>query len=161
MTLPTHKAFEVDPKLVLEVASGLEEPAAIALRYGLDQAAWEQLSTWPPFVNEVAAKKAELEKSGYTFKMKAHLLADDLLGDVYLRAKGHDTALSLKLETLKLLSKLADLEPKNTNVGQIAQGGGFSITISLPPTSQPLPPYLQDKPIEVIDVIEVPVREAE
>ena len=152
MTLPTTKAFELDPRLILEVASGLEEPEAIALRYGIDAEAWKSLSTWQPFINEVAAKRAELERGGYVFKMKAHLLAEDMLQDVYLRAKSHDASLPLKLDTLKTFAKLADLEPRPTTQGQITQGGGFSINIVLPQASQPLPTYLQDQPIEVIPV---------
>lgn len=155
MTLPANKAFEVDPKLVLEVASGLEDPAAIALRYGFDAAAWEKLSTWQPFINEITAKRIELEKSGYVFRMKSAMLAEDLLGDVYTRAKAHDVALTLKLDALKLLSKLGDLEPKAAPAGSVLAGQGFSITIQLPGAAPALPVYLKHKPVETFDVIDV------
>ena len=45
------KAFDLDPQMILDMASGLEEPDAIAARYGLDDEAWARLKTWQPFLN--------------------------------------------------------------------------------------------------------------
>ena len=119
----------VPSEMVAEIAAGLEEPKDIAFRYGIAGEAWDDLSKWAPFQNAVASQKAEYEKSGFTFKVKAKMLTEDVFEDAYKRARSSDATLLQKLEFVKLGAKLADMEPKNTQA--VASGPAFSITINM------------------------------
>lgn len=122
-------ALEVPQELILAIAMGMEDPKEIASRYGYEGLKWEMLGAWKPFTDAVAAKKAELETSGITFKIKAKALTEDVFEDAYRIARGNDATLLQKLEFVKLGAKLGDMEPK-TNT-QVQAGPGFSITINI------------------------------
>jgi hypothetical protein len=136
--IPTAPAaLDVPQELILSIAMGMEDPKEVASRYGYEGLKWEMLSAWKPFTDAVAAKKAELETSGITFKIKAKALTEDVFEDAYRIARANDTTLLQKLEFVKLGAKLGDMEPK-TNT-QVQTGPGFSITINLsPPKTEPL-----------------------
>lgn len=121
--------IDIDAKFILEVASGLREPAVIAEEYGYSAEQWLFLKTHPPFVKAVDAKKDELKANGYTFRLKAAVAAEDLLGDVYLAAKDEDASFHTKLESLKFLARAAGLDAPATK--ETESGPGFSITINL------------------------------
>jgi len=130
-------ALEVPQELILAIAMGMEDPKEVASRYGYEGLKWEMLSAWKPFTDSVAAKKAELETSGITFKIKAKALTEDVFEDAYRIARANDTTLLQKLEFVKLGAKLGDMEPKANT--QVQAGPGFSITINLsPPKAEPL-----------------------
>lgn len=130
-------SLEVPQEMVVAIATGMEEPADIASRYGFEGHKWQQLKKWKPFLDAVAAQRAELEANGMTFKIKAKVLTEDVFEDAYKIARSNDATLLQKLEFIKLGAKLADMEPKN-NSAQVAQGPGFSISInfSSPPPNK-------------------------
>lgn len=127
--LSTKRILDVPPQLVLEVAYGVEEPEVIASRYGFAGNEWLSLKAHEPFIRQVEDKKAELKASGYVFKMKAAFMAEDLLTDLYKKAKEDDASFSVLLETIKFTAKAAGLDaPVKTDQ---APGNKFSITIDL------------------------------
>lgn len=134
---PEPKVLELDPRLVVDVALGGEPPEEIAARYGLNADQWDQLRTNKHFRLAVAQKLAELKKGGVTFKVKAGMMAEDLLADVYKKAKQPDVGLAALLTTAQWLTKVAELEPKSDAKG--IGGNGFSITINLPAPVEPTP----------------------
>jgi hypothetical protein len=134
--LPEPGKLAISSEMVAEIAAGLEDPKDIAFRHGIAGKAWEDLKNWLPFQNAVAAQKAEYEKSGYTFKMKARLLTEDVFDQAYKYAKSTETSLLQKLEFIKLGAKLGDMEPKQTS--QTQAGPGFSITINLAEPKTPI-----------------------
>jgi hypothetical protein len=121
--------LSIDPKFVFELAAGLEEPDHIAQRYHYITEAWESLKNDQNFMRVVESKRTELQKTGYTFRLKAALAAEDLLDEVYIGAKSVDASLSAKLEAFKYLTKIGNLEPKEDK--QVATGPAFSIKIDL------------------------------
>ena len=121
--------LSIDPKFIFELAAGLEEPDHIATRYHYTAEAWESLKNDQNFMKVVESKRAELQKTGYTFRLKAALAAEDLLDEVYIGAKSIDASLSAKLEAFKYLTKIGNLEPKEDK--QVATGPAFSIKIDL------------------------------
>lgn len=127
-------SLEVPQEMIVAIATGLEEPYEIAKRYGFDGHKWQQLKQWKPFLDAVAAQRAEFEQNGMTFKIKAKALTEDVFEDAYKIARSNDATLMQKLEFIKLGAKLADMEPK-TNASQVAAGPGFSISINF--SSQP------------------------
>jgi hypothetical protein len=127
----TPPALEVPQELILAIAMGMEDPKEIASRYGYEGLKWAMLNGWKPFNDAVASKRAELETSGITFKIKAKALTEDVFEDAYKIARGNDATLLQKLEFVKLGAKLGDMEPKAS--AQVQAGPGFSITINLSP----------------------------
>lgn len=148
--LPEPGRLSIPSEMVAEIAAGLEEPSDIAFRYGIAGEAWKQLQSWVPFQNAVATQKAEFEKSGFTFKVKARVLTEDVFDEAYKAAKSSHSTLLQKLEFIKVGAKLADMEPK-TNQAAVA-GPGFSITINL---GEPA------KRVETIDMTPERVQEIE
>lgn len=121
--------LHADPKFILELASGLEDGDTLARKYGYPEARWLKLKDDPAFQLVVEQKRTELKNTGYVFKAKAALCAEDLLEDIYTRAKDPDTPLTQKLDAFKTFTKLGGLEPKEDK--NVAVGPGFQITINL------------------------------
>ena len=131
LDLPQTPNVRVPAELMTALAVGLDDPEEIAKRYfdKLKPAAWDKLKSYPPFVKEIERQRAELIATGYTFRIKAKQLTEDVFDDAYKSAKHEDATLMQKLEFIKLGAKLADMEPK-ANVNSSAPT--FSINISLP-----------------------------
>jgi hypothetical protein len=123
------KFLDVRPELVAELAMGVDDPQAVAARYGVEGEAWDQLKDWKPFTDAVAAQRGEFEKSGYTFRVKSAMKADVLADRVFVQALTNEATFLQKVEALKLFTKLGDLEP-NPKASAPA-GPAFSITIDL------------------------------
>ena len=135
---------DIPPGLVASIAAGLEDPKEIASRHGIYGDAWDKLSAWKPFLDAIAAQRAEFEQSGYTFRVKAAMKADVLADQLFVQALSNEASLGQKLETMKTFAKLGDLEPK-TNV-QAQAGPGFSISINF---SSPKPSIEESKIIDI------------
>lgn len=138
---------ELPQQLILELAVGLESLPAICARYGIDADAAESLRENPLFQQAVAKAEAQLRREGLTFKLRAAHAAEDVLGDVWRRARGPDVTLPQKLEALRTLAKLADLEPRHNAQLPQAAGSGFSITINIPGQT----PAAPSTPVHVIE----------
>jgi len=126
----TSNVIDVPARMILEIAAGVEEPARIAERYGYFQAQWEALMKFQPFIDAVEAKKQELLSSGYTFKTRAAMMANDLREEVYRDAKKEDANAHTRLETVKFLSRAAGVDSPVKEAGPV--GNGVSITINIP-----------------------------
>jgi hypothetical protein len=106
-------------QMLLEIAGGMEEPEAVAMRYGYTQRTFRQLRETDAYKQQVIHYEAELRATGVTFARKAAMLAEDLLVDVYQMAKGsHDPDQVLK--AAQFMAKMGRLEP----VAKEASGGG-------------------------------------
>lgn len=140
LPVPYKPALSASQELILNIAMGMEEPSAIAARYGIEGDDWAKLQAYRPFQIAVEKQKAELEASGLTFRVKAKALTEDVFEEAYKIARSNDATLMQKLEFIKLGAKLADMEPKANT--QVAAGPGFSISIN----------FSTPKPNTVIDV---------
>lgn len=111
-------------------AVGPEEPLAVFLQQEcLTQAEYDQIAKNSVYQGYVTAYKAELKESGFSFSAKARILAEDLLGDIYLMAKDPDTPAQMRVKTLENLVEWGRLAPKQSPTE--AAGSGFSVTINL------------------------------
>lgn len=119
--------LELPAEMMFEMAKGMEDPAAIAERYGITGAKYEAMVAWEPFKKEIERLRVKLEGEGYTFRNKALLMATDVLDKVYTDAKRPDITPAQRLEAAKWLAKMADLEPKNV----VAQQGGGSFSFQI------------------------------
>ena len=149
----SKKALDVPAEMVLQIACGMEDPLAIAGRFGFTDEEFGALSQWEPFRARIAEEQARLKQSGQHFRMSMAWMAEDLSKDLYVIAKGNDIPYSQKLETFRTYAKLADLEPRPQQ--QTVQGTGFNIVIQFPETSKPPVPAVYDAKAEPV-VVELP-----
>ena len=126
-----HPILDVPPQLIAEAAVGIDSLEDICARYHYTPEQTAQLRNDPGFKARVSRMEQDLKKEGVTFRMRAAHAAEDLMADVWQQAKDPKVGLSMKLDALKTLAKLGDLEPKQ-NAQAAAQGSGFSLVINLP-----------------------------
>jgi hypothetical protein len=136
------KRLMPDPKMLLEVASGFEEGWEIADRYGYTTREWEQMSSSEGFKRQVAALQAEMKLNGVTFQRKAAMIAEDLLTDLMVLAKGSKNLGDI-LEVARFAAKMGKLEPVTGE--RVGGGGGTTFAVQFnfagaPPQSVQITP---------------------
>lgn len=135
-----HVTLDVPPQLVWECAAGLEDPDAIAARFDFTGAKWERLKQWPPFINAVQAQRAEFERNGMTFRLKAGLMAEEMMSQMFKQAISNDSTILQKLSVFNSLVDVAGLKPDKKAVDAgVATAPKFSITINIPQAPGPAP----------------------
>ena len=95
--------------------------------------------------------RAENERTGRNIQQKAKIMSDMLLEKVFTEAMDESVPVKDKTVVLQAIARLADIEPKKSDVA-VAQGPGFQINISIP-----LPPkeeVVDAKAVEAEDVEE-------
>src|SRR4249920_2070386 len=135
--LTTHnnlaeRALRVPAEMVMQIASGLDTPEDIATRYGYTAEEFAALSSWTPFVQEVAKVRAELEKSGFDFVLDSRLKAKELSNVIFLRALKDDATFGQVHDAFRTFTEFADLKPKqlaSSLPGGAGSPPGFSISI--------------------------------
>lgn len=127
--LDARRVLDVEPRMILEIATGIEDPERIAARYGFGESEWLLLRANPIFVQQVDDKKIELKASGQTFRIKAAVITEELLGELYVKATEPGASFSTVLETAKFTAKAAGLDQPAREEGN--SGPAFSITINL------------------------------
>lgn len=148
----TPSPLELSSEMMLEMAKGFDTWPDIAERYGITGAEYQRMVEWEPFKKEIERIQTRLEAEGFTFKLKAGFMATDVLDKVYTDAKRGDITPAQRLEAAKWLAKMADYEPKSTQVQQT--GGGFSFQIIIDKSETP-------KEINVTRVIDQKPEEIE
>lgn len=134
-----HVTLDIPPQLVWECAAGLEEPASIAQRFGFEGDKWERLSQWPPFITAVQTQRAEFERNGMTFRLKAGLMAEEMMSLMFKQAIANDTSVTQKLSVFNALTDIAGLKTLKEDKNAVANTAPkFSITINIPQGSQPV-----------------------
>lgn len=117
-----------DPKLIFDLAAGVESLHSIASRYELDLPLLEELIEKPHIKKVLAERKKELDESGYTLAQKAKLCFEDLLGTVYTKARDKEATLTSVLAAAEFFRKVAGLDKKDIDVNAAEK---FSITINI------------------------------
>lgn len=135
-----HVTLDVPPQLVWECAAGLEDPDAVAARFNFTGAKWERLKQWPPFIHAVQAQRAEFERSGMTFRLKAGLMAEEMMSEMFKQAISNDSSIMQKLSVFNSLVDVAGLKPDKKAVDpSVSNAPKFSITINIPQAPGPTP----------------------
>lgn len=135
-----HVTLDVPPQLIWECAAGLEDPDSVAARFGFVDAKWERLKQWPPFIHAVQNQRAEFERNGMTFRLKAGLMAEEMMSQMFKQAIATDTSILQKLSVFNSLVDVAGLKPDKKAVDTNVQAAPkFSITINIPQASGPTP----------------------
>jgi len=135
-----HVTLDVPPQLVWECAAGLEDPDHIAARFGFTDQKWERLKQWPPFIHAVQNQKAEFDRNGMTFRLKAGLMAEEMMTQMFKQSISNDSSILQKLSVFNSLVDVAGLKPDKKAVDSSAQAAPkFSITINIPQATAPTP----------------------
>jgi hypothetical protein len=137
-TPEAHVTLDIPPQLVWECAAGLEDPALIGQRFGFEGDKWERLAQWPPFITAVQNQRAEFERNGMSFRLKAGMMAEEMMSMMFKQAISMDSTILQKLSVFQALTDVAGLKvPKNADVNTNA-APKFSITINIPQSAQPM-----------------------
>lgn len=127
---PATKSFpQISEEMVNTIALGMEDELVVAARHDMSVEQYQELQRQPWFQAQVAAKRAEFEKNGVTFRAKAAWMASDLLDQVYLSVSSNEASLAQKHDVLKTLIKAGGLEPKDEKAKDT--GPTFAINIDL------------------------------
>lgn len=122
--------LDVPPELVLELAVGIDTFDNICRKHGYGTSQIEHLRDDSGLKARVAKAEAELQKDGFTHKLRAGYGADLILRILISRGMDPSTPLSIALDIYKELVKTGDLVPKQALAQQTTNG--FSITINIP-----------------------------
>jgi hypothetical protein len=133
-----HVTLDIPPQLIWECAAGLEDPAAIAQRFGFEGDKWERLAQWPPFISAVQTQRAEFERNGMTFRLKAGLMAEEMMAMMFKQAVSNDSTILQKLSVFQALTDVAGLKAPKNDTSNVNVAPKFSITINLPQNTQPM-----------------------
>jgi hypothetical protein len=133
-----HVTLDIPPQLVWECAAGLEDPTLIAQRFGFEGEKWERLSQWPPFITAVQAQRSDFERNGMTFRLKAGLMAEEMMSMMFKQAISNDSTILQKLSVFNALTDVAGLKAPKLDAGALNAAPKFSITINIPQGAQPL-----------------------
>jgi len=135
-----HVTLDVPPQLIWECAAGLEDPDSVAARFNFEGAKWERLKQWPPFIQAVQQQRAEFERNGMTFRLKAGLMAEEMMSQMFKQAVSNDSSIMQKLSVFNSLVDVAGLKPdKKLEAASAVSAPKFSITINIPQTGGPAP----------------------
>jgi len=131
--LDAHVTLDIPPQLVWECAAGLEDPVVIAQRFGFEGDKWERLAQWAPFITAVQVQRAEFDRSGVTFRLKAGLMAEEMMSQMFKQTISADSTILQKLSVFQSLVDVAGLKPdKKLSSADQNAAPKFSITINIP-----------------------------
>lgn len=120
---------QISEEMVASIALGMEDELVVASRHGFSVEKYAELCSQPWFQNQIAAKRAELEKNGVTARVKAAWMGGELLEKLYLMAADNNASFSQVAEAAKIMVKVGGLEPKDEK--KEAGGPSFQINIDL------------------------------
>lgn len=151
----------VDPEFIQECATGVEDCASIARRYGYTDDEWAQLERDEWFNLEVERAIAERKKAGKVFTTKAAVMSEQLLENLFRESMKANIPVKDKATVLAILAKLGNLEPAKTQQ-EGPSGPGFSITIKVPEMkSEVVVEKVEEKKPDVEDiVVDIPLKES-
>ena len=132
---PSEAAHYLPESFLVQVAYGLEIPADIAARYGIDASTLNLLESERWYQDAIERKRQELLTKGDDLLTgKFRMMAEDAGTEVF-KDVVNSTDPEFKLKAFQTFAKLGGLEPK-TNSAQVGPTGPqFSISINIPTVS--------------------------
>ena len=98
------------PRLSFDVALGIEDEETIRGRYGYTEKEFSNILAQPTFRTELATHYSVLRETGATFAVKAKLIAEEKLEDMYQIISNPAIDPKVRMETWKAVTKAAGLE---------------------------------------------------
>lgn len=113
MNTPTQTINPWDPRLVMDLAIGIDSAEDISERYDLSTNALDALYGIKSFRQEVAAVMKDVRENGVTFRAKAKIQAEDYLEIMDKLIYNSEIPAGVRLDAIKSAVKWAGLEPKD------------------------------------------------
>ena len=121
--------LDFDPKLAFDIALQYDPVPVVLRNHGVTADQYAQLKAHRPFLLAIKNFRDEIREKGVTFKMKAKMLAEDLLEDAYLMSRNPDTPASVRMKGIENVVRWAEHEPRKDTGG--GDGTSFNIQINL------------------------------
>lgn len=126
------------PTLPIELALKTASPNELRLEYGYTEGEWLALRHNPVFLKELAGACELVRQEGMSFKLKAKLIAEENLKQVWklIHSSNTDVPPAVKGKLIELTARWAGFDPRTTG-----EGGGpggpvnantLNISINLP-----------------------------
>lgn len=153
----SQMALHLDPRMIGELALGLEPDIDIARRYEFSQAQFSQLAAQDWFIALVVQRRLELQDAGIMTRAKSAMLYEALVERQFQKAMDegpNGPKFAEATDLLKLLAEVGDVKPDKRALAQVATGPAFTININIPAGGQgPTTAVTQaPKPKPVLDV---------
>lgn len=123
----SQNLLSLSPRLIFDLAAQVHPPETVAQEYDLDVAYLKEVMELPHVKKLIKDKKRELDEQGFALAMKAKLMFEDLLPDIYRKAKAADVSLNSVLEAAKFMRQVAGLDKQDQSLNT----DKFSITINM------------------------------
>lgn len=120
------------PRLVLDLAYGLEDYDTLCDRHGVTRAALETLFDNPKFRADVLSTAHELHTNGKVFGQKARIIAEQGLERLDRLIHDGDTPLPVVLSAIQSAVKWGGLEPKPEKTADQNNTQAVQININIP-----------------------------
>jgi hypothetical protein len=101
-----------DPRLILDLAIGLDDIPTILTRYELSEREFNLLSDTPLFRRDLAMAMREVRENGASFSCKARFQAESYLEVMDEMVYDLATPANVRLETIRSAVRWGRLEPK-------------------------------------------------
>ena len=125
-----------DPRLVMDLALGLDTLEAILDRYELVQDDYDRLCEVPAFRRDLGVMMRELRENGVTFSRKAALQAESYLLDVDDMVQDKSVPASTRLTAIQWTAKMGKLEPREEKLTDAAAGTQVTLNITFANNAQ-------------------------
>lgn len=134
---PTSIAWS--PTLPIELALKTASPKELQDEYGYTDEEWAALPKNPVFMRELAGACELVRQEGMSFKLKAKLIAEENLKQVWKMVHASDVAVpaAVKGKLIELTARWAGFDPRTNGEGVVGGGGALAantlnISINLP-----------------------------
>lgn len=111
------------PTLPIELALKTASPDEIRQEYGYTRAEWDALPRNPVFMKELAGACELVRQEGMSFKLKAKLIAEENLKQLWKMVHGDDKDVpaAVKGKLIELCARWAGFDPRTNGEG--GEGG--------------------------------------
>ena len=122
-------ANQWDPRLILDLALGIEDTRQVLERYGLTDNDYIVLCGSRLFRQELAVTIRDVHENGLPFRAKARVQAEAYLEVINDLVYNETTPATIKLEAIRSTVRWANLEPKEDKTADA--GGGQTVNVQI------------------------------
>lgn len=110
------------PTLPIELALKTASPAELRVEYGYDHEEWDALRQNPVFLKELAGACELVRQEGMSFKLKAKLIAEENLKEVFRLIREAGTPAQTKAKLIEINARWAGFDPRTNGEDVIGAG---------------------------------------
>lgn len=119
------------PTLPVELALKTASPDVIRQEYGYTPEEWALLPQNPVFLKDLAAACELMRQEGMSFKMKAKLIAEDNLKEVFKAIRDPATPAAVKAKLIEINARWAGFDPRTNGDETVGAGALQANTLNI------------------------------